>query len=409
MIYRFLGAQWLAVAFVGALSFGVSVLVARRLGSELFGVYSAALSAGAMVAILVDGGFGKLLQRERVLPTPALSIPPNSLPGMACAHAALMISVCLIAAMLFGPANWPISLAVLSLVGAMAVIQFGLAMLRGDGRLVRDAAWQVGGRVLTALSVVLFLCWGATEPWQMILAQSVGGWIFAIGVIAALQIRPVLFIPATVYRALLPLVLIDVVTVVYFKIDMILLPLLGVPDSQVGEYGVAYRLLEAALLFASPVGLILFRRFRLGATDAHRTVRQISQIWGLVTAFGLMLWLLIFWLSEWLIVGAYGSAYIGAAPLLVVLAGALVLMLGNSVLNQAVLALGLERALATAATFALIINIAGNLWLIPRYGVMASAWMTVLTEVVLGLKVAVVIYRQKRVKVDGDQTLSGPA
>ena len=52
MIFRFLGAQWLAIGFVGAVSFDLSILVVRTLGPDLFGAYAIALSVGALVVIL---------------------------------------------------------------------------------------------------------------------------------------------------------------------------------------------------------------------------------------------------------------------------------------------------------------------------------------------------------------------
>ena len=72
MLKRFLGAQWLAVMFVGGISFILSVFIARQLGPEMFGVYAQAVSLGALLTILIDGGFGKLLMRETVRASPVL-------------------------------------------------------------------------------------------------------------------------------------------------------------------------------------------------------------------------------------------------------------------------------------------------------------------------------------------------
>ena len=70
---RLLGAQWLAIAFVGGVSFVLSVFIARRFGPETFGVYAQAISLGALLGILIDGGFGKLLIRETVRASPVLA------------------------------------------------------------------------------------------------------------------------------------------------------------------------------------------------------------------------------------------------------------------------------------------------------------------------------------------------
>ena len=73
MLKRLLGAQWLAIVFVGGISFSLSVFIARRFGPEIFGVYAQAISLGALLAILIDGGFGKVLMRETVLTSPTLA------------------------------------------------------------------------------------------------------------------------------------------------------------------------------------------------------------------------------------------------------------------------------------------------------------------------------------------------
>jgi O-antigen/teichoic acid export membrane protein len=73
----------------------------------------------------------------------------------------------------------------------------------------------------------------------------------------------------------------------------------------------------------------------------------------------------------------------------VILGCSLIFILPNGILNQAALALGLERWFAISATIAAIVNIVGNMLFIPVYGVMAAAWMTVITEAVLGICVAV--------------------
>jgi O-antigen/teichoic acid export membrane protein len=92
MIFRFLGAQWLAIAYIGLVSFVLSILVARTLGPDLFGVYAVALSLGALAAILIDGGFSKLLQRERAKVSSAFVQIESTLPALAYGHA--MIAIC---------------------------------------------------------------------------------------------------------------------------------------------------------------------------------------------------------------------------------------------------------------------------------------------------------------------------
>jgi O-antigen/teichoic acid export membrane protein len=234
------------------------------------------------------------------------------------------------------------------------------------------------------------LFWGANQPWQVLVAQFVGTAVFGLFVAWFLRVRPRFVIPPAVYRAILPLVWLDMATALYFRSDMVLLEFLKAPQVEIGLYGVAFRLIEAIILLASPMGLILFRDFRQKSDMPVRMVRQVllpPMAWAMLAGIGLAL--LIWFFSDMIISLAYGQAYQGASRLLVILGYSLIFILPNGILNQAALALGLERWLAGSATITAIINIAGNLLFIPAYGAMAAAWMTVLTEAVLCICVAV--------------------
>lgn len=398
MIIRFLGAQWFAAAFVGAVSLGVSVLIARTLGPELFGVYSIAIAAGALVAIFIDGGFGKLLQRERAFVSPSLAAHAQDLPGLAFGHALLALAALSVAALMAFPKYALTVVAAIFFFGAVVFNQFGLAVMRGDGRLVRDAGWQVGNRTFSAICVVLAWWWGASQPWQMLLAQFAGAATFGFLITRYLRVKLLMKPRADVYRTTLPLAWIDLACVLYFRADMVLFQLLAVSKMDVGQYGVAYRLLEAVILLAAPLSLILFRRFRLGSAKPGRIVRQM---WPTVLAAALLggALVLMAWLfGEPLVRLAYGPAYAGADELLVVLCCALVFILPNGIINQAALAFGLERWYAVSATAAAVLNITGNLILIPRYGVMGAALMTILTEALLfvSMTTGVLLHAKKK-------------
>ena len=391
MFFRLLGAQWLAVGFTGLVSLGLSVFIARTLGPDLFGVYAIALSAGALLAILMDGGFSKLLQRERTRVTPTLSQVLPDLPGLSYGHAMLVVLGLSVVAVAIFPKHALTTLAALWLFGAMVLNQFGLAILRGDGRLVRDASLQIGNRTFAALCVAAALLLGASQPWQVLIAQFVGTAAFGFLVARYLRVRVLFRMSPTVYRTILPFVWLDLATALYFRADMLVFQFLSVPKLEVGQYGVAYRLIEAVLLLASPVGLILFRRYRQDSALPAQMIKSMGPALMAAGFIGLGLALMFWMFGPDLISLAYGPAFQGGEQSLMVLGCALVFILPNGVLIQAFLALGLERWFAFSASIAAVVNIGGNLLLIPIYGTIAAAWMTVLTEVILGACLATVL------------------
>jgi O-antigen/teichoic acid export membrane protein len=133
LLRRLLGAQWLAIAFIGGVSFLLSVFIALRFGPETFGVYAKAVTLGTLLAIVIDGGFGKLLMREAAPTTPALAPHAGDLHGFAFGHALLVMTVLsLVAATLPLPLHGPTLLATVAAFGMAVVGSLSLAILRGD-------------------------------------------------------------------------------------------------------------------------------------------------------------------------------------------------------------------------------------------------------------------------------------
>lgn len=399
MLKRLLGAQWLAIGFVGGISFVLSVFIARRFGPETFGVYAQAISLGALLSILIDGGFSKLLMRETVRASPVLAKHGPDLHSFAFGHAFMVMAFLTLLAVI-NPLSlhWPTLLATVGAFGAAVVGQFSMVILRGQGRLMRDAWYQMVSRMLTAAGMAMALWWGAVAPWEMLTAQFVGAVVFFLLLMRGGWVLPKFRVPRQIYAVVLPLIWLDLATVIYFRSDILLFKMMDVPKADVGAYGLAYRLIEAFLLLATPVSLLLFRRFRqnaeaVGPNTLWVIVRLATQAGGL----GLLIFLLALPTADIFFRLVFGEGFALAGGLFKVLCLMLVFALANGVLGQGVFALGLDRYYVWAASVAAFFNVAGNLLLIPAYGVWAAAWMTVATELVLGmgLSAALIVARRK--------------
>lgn len=396
MIVRFLGAQWFAAAFIGVVSFALSVLVARTFGPDLYGVYATAMAAGGIAITVLDAGFSKLLLREHARSSPGLEYDRPRLAAYGFGHvlaAGLALSVL---SWSLVPGHAGTVLAALWFFVALALNNIGLAVLRGQGRLVRDAGWQVVNRTLSALLAAGAIFLGfATLPAHIFLAQCLGAGMFAIFIARTLDTGISLRIPRRIYLVVAPLIWIDLATAVYFRADIVLFHFLGLPKGDAGHYGVAYRMMEAVILVAAPVSILLFRRFRIQAGSA---AGGLAAVWffalGAAIA-GMCVWIGFVWLGDEVIAFAFGQAYAPAASLLNVLGLALVFLLPAMVLLQAALAAGLERWCAVSATLAAVFNVLANLLLVPRYGAIAAAYVTVATEVLILLALSAGLCRNR--------------
>lgn len=397
VIIRNLSYQWIAIGVQGLISLALGILVARSFGPEMFGIYSVALSIGLFLATFIDGGFGNLLQRENARATPDIGFDGTKLHNYAFGQALLTIG-CLIVFIFVVPIPFhrPTLFAVICAFGMAVISQFFLAILRGQGRLARDALWQLMNRGLTAGCVLMVLWLGANQPWEILSAQCVGGTLFVFYLVRLQRVKPVLPVPLGVYRAMLPMFWLNLVVLIYSRSDMVLLKLLGVPRTDIGYYGVAYRLMEVVLLMATPIGLMLFRHFRLNRSGAILTLERVLGAAGVAGLIGFGIVGMCAAFGDRLILLAFGEPFAPAADLLTILAVSLICALANGVLFQAALAFGMERWCAIGATVAALVNVSANLLLLPQYGVVAAAWVTMATETVITIFLLYELARKRR-------------
>jgi O-antigen/teichoic acid export membrane protein len=290
--------------------------------------------------------------------------------------------------------HWPTLLATVGAFGVTVLGQFSMAILRGQGRLVHDALWQMVSRVLTATCMIIALWWGVNAPWEVLTAQFLGAVLFLLLLMRGGWVFPVFRVPRKIYAIVVPLIWLDLATVIYFRSDMLLFKLIDVPRADVGAYGVAFRLIEAFLLLASPVSLVLFRSFRLNANTPLEQINlvRIVRLAILAGGVGLLIFLLALPTADVFFRLVFGEEFAAAGSLFKVLCLMLVFALANGVLGQGVFALGLDRQYVWTATVAAVFNVGGNLLLMSAYGVWAAAWMTVATEVVLGIGLSAALF-----------------
>jgi O-antigen/teichoic acid export membrane protein len=165
----------------------------------------------------------------------------------------------------------------------------------------------------------------------------------------------------------------------FFKVDALLLPGLA-GNAAAGAYAAAYKVSEGAGIVSSSFTLALFPRLsrERDLTAAYRlALRGLLQI-AFPLAAGIAL------LSESIVGVVGGRAYLpDSAIALTILIAYLPLSYANGLTQYVLIAAGRQRLLTAAFVAALIFNVAANLLLIPRFGFVGAAWVTVASEVVL--------------------------
>jgi O-antigen/teichoic acid export membrane protein len=173
-------------------------------------------------------------------------------------------------------------------------------------------------------------------------------------------------------------------TVAYARIDQLLVFELAPHSNEAGIYGAIYNVLDKAGFVPAAVMTTLFPIISAAHPGNPERVRRLVQIaidyLAMVSLPALAFTIVA---AEPLIRLLFGSAFAQGANGLPVLMAAYVAICFGYVSGNMVVATNLQRRYVNYALVGLFVNVAFNLLLIPAYGYIAAAWITLLTNVVV--------------------------
>ena len=379
-----LGPQWTATAYVATVSILLTFILGRRLGPELFGQYSYVLTAAAIFAILLDNGYKTVLYRENTSPSPKLRHLQSKLTALAEGNALTFCFFGLLLVWLLPVTDKKVLSAAILCFSLQTGANFVSANLKAKGKFQTEAGWQILVRTLGAVGILFFLFSDQNEPFYIFT-----GWAAGITAALFLVIRHIKIprfkelIDPELAKTCLALMAIEAATVIYFRIDIIILNHLGKNSAQVGEYAAAYRFIEGIVLIFTPVSIILFRRFRRLWQKPSQFNKTVFKAAGLMLFCAIIISLFGVTFKTELIQLAYGTEYVLASTLLGWLLLSLIFILPNGILAQATIAVNSETYYAQAAALCAAANFLLNIILIPKFGALGAAWATVITEAIL--------------------------
>lgn len=367
----------------------VTLLAARRLPQDAFGVFSLGVTVGSIAAVATD--FGIQLYTAR-----AVAQHPQQAARLLRGWGRVRLATAALAVAAVGAGLWltrtpvPVATAIFLLavvyIGA-ALLEFLYYVFRGLSRsdlestltiaqrlgtlAVAVAAlwWRPDVRVLAAAMLVpiAIALWSAAR-WAVTLTRAAG----SAGDTGTLPLDRS-GAPASIVAIGAGIVL----SALYFRIDVFLVNAWSGPAS-VGLYNAAFRLVDALRLFpAAVVAVMLSSLFR---ADDRRLIARMTLSLGAGAA---TLALLLAAIAPWLIPRLYGTAYTEAVGPFRVLLIAFPLMAVNLALTHQLLGWRGHCFYAGVCGAALGLNLALNGVLIPAWGIVGAAWATVWTEVLI--------------------------
>jgi O-antigen/teichoic acid export membrane protein len=173
-------------------------------------------------------------------------------------------------------------------------------------------------------------------------------------------------------------------TVSYARIDQLLVFELAPHRSEAGIYGAIYRVLDQAGFVPAAVMMTLFPIISAALPSDPARVRRLVQL--AIDYLGMIsLPVLAFSLAAArpLVHALFGATFDQGASGLPVLMAAYVVICFGYVSGNMVVATNLQRRFIRYAVLGLVVNVGFNLLLIPSYGYLAAAWITLLTNLVV--------------------------
>jgi O-antigen/teichoic acid export membrane protein len=378
------------------LSFGFTILIVRNLGAEVYGQYVAVLAFGMIFIFIADMGLSPYAVRSiaRLRDTVGGADQIGQLYGDLLL---LRLLLALLASALVLGSAW-LTGRPLAMIGALAISCLGLllysaqgaseALLAGHERLDVSAVARVLQQlafVLIGAAALLF----STGYYGLMLANLAGIALTTLVCLrgaARLGLRPARATPARwagMLRRSIPFGVIGFTLGLSYKFDTVLLNIFR-NDQETGLYNAAYSLVFSMVMVSNMINTALYPSLTRQAESDPGSLPQIYQqslrylmLLALPIAVGGAT------LAHQIVPFLYGAEYAPAAAALRIVIWVVPLMFASEFLGYVVVVAGLEGRVAQAVLLSTAVNIGFNLLLIPRFGFMSAAVLTVITELVL--------------------------
>jgi O-antigen/teichoic acid export membrane protein len=383
--------------------FLVTLVAARRLSQDAFGLFSLGTTVGWIAAVATD--FGIQLHLARAVaqrPSDAVRLL-RAWFSVRLWTAALAIATVAAGLALAGrPPAFSRAILLFTLVYVVnGLIEFLHYFYRGLARSDVESTltlWQRAAMLVLAVAAlwwrsdVTLLAVAMAIPAVAMLAYStrLARRLATVANAANLSQAPKQSNGSTAREALgsvIPIGAGIVLSALYFRIDVFLVQAWQ-GTTAVALYNAVFRLVEALRLFPAAVLAVALPAI-FQATSRQVLVKLSTALTAAAAALSAALWVS----AGFVIPLLYGDRYASAVPAFRILLVAFPLMSLNYALTHQLIGWHGHRAYALMCGTALVFNVALNAVLIPSMGIAGAAWSTVATELVITLGCAVALAR----------------
>lgn len=369
-------------------------MMTRYLGIEQFGWYVTVISFLQFVGILID--FGLIPVTAQMMSEPAFDKKHlfQNLLGYRFTTAAIFLGLAPFAALFIPqyPTEVKIAIGFMSLSFlAVAMNQVLIGFYQTKLKMHIAAFGEVAGRAV--LVVGLWLLIQNNASFFAIMGVAALG---SIAYTAVLWVRAIKESPPTfrfdwaVWKAITlrmwPIAVSIIFNVIYLKGDVILLSMLR-DQTEVGLYGAAYRVIDilsqTAMMIMGVLLPIMAFHWSRGQSAEFRKYYQIAFDAMMFLALPVSVGVAV--LAKPLMILVAGNEFAAAAAPLAILMLAICGVYLGAVFGHAAVAINKQKQVMWIYISAAILTLIGYLAFIPIFGMFGAAWMTVFSEVYVGI------------------------
>lgn len=207
----------------------------------------------------------------------------------------------------------------------------------------------------------------------------------------------------SIFKKTWPIGLSIIFTVVYFKMDTIMLSFFRDYEA-VGVYNLSYKLFEGLIFFpAMFVGLVMPILSRYALSQKEKFLEYFNKSLHLILLAVSPLVIMLF-SKPLFIISFFGPSFSkssleDAAAVFQILLAAFFFVALGALLSNALIALEKQKYLMIAYFMGMVLNIIFNLIFIPPYGYFAAAWTTLGTEGLVTIMLLLFLLKDVRAKI----------
>jgi O-antigen/teichoic acid export membrane protein len=369
-----------------ALGVVVTLILVRSLGSRGFGVWSSLFAITQLATSFGELGLGQIAVSRAAAEPERESQWLGALVSLRMILAVPITLLSLLGVLLIAPtASARVAGALLSLtllVGAPTSINSAFQLrVRNDLTMatitVNSVLWGLGVGVVALSSggiVAFAVAFVTTAVTTTLLTVALARRLVSITFHGVRALWP------TMLRVGLVVGIGGILVTSYVRLDQILV-LEFAGARQAGLYAAAYRVLDQIQFIPAAVMTTLFPLIAAARAAQQHRVPELLQTAGEYLAMA-SLPILAFTIvaAKPIVVTLFGAQFAEASRALPILAGAFVSISSGYLVGSMVIVLGLQNRFIRYAAIGLVLNAGLNVLLIPPFGFVAAAWITLVTE-----------------------------